>query len=89
MKHLRLVTLLITSLAVLLLVAAQCAPAATPAPPAEEPQQEAAKEEAAPAGEKVKIVHWSMFSEGEPLQQLLDQATKDFMAENPDIEVEV
>jgi ABC-type glycerol-3-phosphate transport system substrate-binding protein len=29
-----------------------------------------------------------MFSEGEPLQKLLDQATKDFMAENPDIEVE-
>ncbi len=88
MKHLRWVTLLITSLMVVGLIAAQCAPA-TPAPPAEEPKEEGAKEEAVPAGEKVKIVHWSMFSEGEPLQQLLDQATKDFMAENPDIEVEV
>jgi len=42
-----------------------------------------------PAEEKVKIVYWSMFSEGEPLQTLLDQATKDFMVENPNIEVEV
>lgn len=39
--------------------------------------------------EKVKIVYWSMFSEGEPLMKLLDQATKDFMNENPNIEVEV
>jgi len=29
-----------------------------------------------------------MFSEGEPLQKLLDQATKDFMVEYPNIEVE-
>jgi ABC-type glycerol-3-phosphate transport system substrate-binding protein len=42
----------------------------------------------APA-EKVKIVYWSMFSEGEPLQTLLKQATEDFMVENPNIEVEV
>ena len=83
MKYVRTVTLVVTVLVMVMLVAAQCAPA-TPAPPAEEPKAE----EAAPA-EKAKVVHWSMFSEGEPLQQLLDQATKDFMAENPDIEVEV
>lgn len=35
-----------------------------------------------------KIVYYSMFSEGEPLQQVLAKATEDFMAENPDIEVE-
>lgn len=35
-----------------------------------------------------KIVYYSMFSEGEPLQQVLQKATEDFMAENPDIEVE-
>jgi ABC-type glycerol-3-phosphate transport system substrate-binding protein len=87
MKYARTVTLVITVLVMVMLIGAQCAPA-TPAPPAEEPQEEAQAEEAAPA-EKAKVVHWSMFSEGEPLQQLLDQATKDFMAENPDIEVEV
>lgn len=38
--------------------------------------------------QKVKIVYYSMFSEGEPLQQVLAQANQDFMAENPDIEVE-
>ncbi len=38
--------------------------------------------------ETAKIVYYSMFSEGEPLQQVLAQATQDFMAENPDIEVE-
>jgi raffinose/stachyose/melibiose transport system substrate-binding protein len=92
MKHLRLVTLLVTSLVVMLLVAAQCAPA--PAAPSGQPAQQAteqgaAQTEAPAAGEKVKIVYWSMFSEGEPLQQLLDQATKDFMAENPNIEVDI
>lgn len=35
-----------------------------------------------------KIVYYSMFSEGEPLQQVLAQASEDFMADNPDIEVE-
>ncbi len=46
---------------------------------------------AAPAAQedKVKIVYWSMFSQGEPLMLVLDQATQDFMAENPDIEVEI
>jgi raffinose/stachyose/melibiose transport system substrate-binding protein len=39
--------------------------------------------------EKVTIVYWSMFSEGEPLMQLLDAATKDFMTENPNITVEI
>lgn len=41
-----------------------------------------------PPAEKVKIVYWSMFSEGEPLMKVLDQATKDFMVEFPNIEVE-
>jgi ABC-type glycerol-3-phosphate transport system substrate-binding protein len=35
-----------------------------------------------------KIVYDSMFSEGEPLQQVLQKATEDFMAENPNIQVE-
>lgn len=78
-------TLVIASLLVLLL-ATQCAPA-TKAPPAETPTPKEKPTEK-PA-EKVKIVYWSMFSEGEPLQQLLDQATQDFMNENPDIEVEI
>jgi raffinose/stachyose/melibiose transport system substrate-binding protein len=38
--------------------------------------------------EKVKLVYYSMFSEGEPLQQVLAQAAQDFMAENPDIDIE-
>src|SRR5579871_423628 len=40
------------------------------------------------SAQKAKIVYYSMFSEGEPLQQVLGQATQDFMKENPDIEVE-
>jgi raffinose/stachyose/melibiose transport system substrate-binding protein len=40
------------------------------------------------AAQKAKIVYYSMFSEGEPLQQVLEKATQDFMAENPNIEVE-
>lgn len=62
-----------------------CAPA--PATP-ETSQPPAAGETPKPVEEKVKIVYWSMFSEGEPLQKLLDQATKDFMVEYPNIEVE-
>jgi ABC-type glycerol-3-phosphate transport system substrate-binding protein len=42
----------------------------------------------AATAQKTKIVYYSMFSEGEPLQQVLAQATQDFMTENPDIEVE-
>ena len=80
-----LLTLVIASL-LLSLVATQCAPATT-APPAEKPTAEEKPTEK-PA-EKVKIVYWSMFSEGEPLQRILKQATEDFMEENPDIEVEV
>jgi ABC-type glycerol-3-phosphate transport system substrate-binding protein len=38
--------------------------------------------------QKAKLVYYSMFSEGEPLQQVLAQATQDFMTENPDIEIE-
>lgn len=63
----------------------------SPAPgsaPAESASQPAPAGAASQSGEKVKIVYWSMFSQGEPLQQLLEQANKDFMAENPDIEVE-
>jgi raffinose/stachyose/melibiose transport system substrate-binding protein len=41
------------------------------------------------AQETGEIVYFSMFSEGEPLQQVLQQATEDFMAENPDIDVEI
>jgi len=61
-------------------------PTATQAPATQPP---AGSVTSAPPAEKVKIVYWSMFSEGEPLQQVLDQATKDFMAENPNIEVDI
>jgi ABC-type glycerol-3-phosphate transport system substrate-binding protein len=40
-------------------------------------------------GGKTKIVYWSMFSTGEPLQQLMQAATDKFMKENPDIEVQI
>lgn len=40
-------------------------------------------------GEKTKIVYWSMFNQGEPLQVVLQQITDEFEAENPDIEVEI
>jgi raffinose/stachyose/melibiose transport system substrate-binding protein len=78
-------TLVIVSL-LILLVAPRCAPA-TKAPPVETPTLK--EEPTEKPAEKVKIVHWSMFSPGEPLQLVLEQATKDFMQENPDIEVEV
>ena len=78
----------------LLVSCAQETPAVTEpeAPAVVQPEAPAAEEPEAPAAEpaeKVKIVYWSMFSEGEPLQILLDQATKDFMVEFPNIEVEV
>ncbi|MDX6259225.1 MAG: hypothetical protein QOH84_913 [Kribbellaceae bacterium] len=43
----------------------------------------------ADSGGKTKIVYWSMFSTGEPLQQLMQAATDRFMKENPDITVEI
>jgi ABC-type glycerol-3-phosphate transport system substrate-binding protein len=39
------------------------------------------------SGGKVKIVYYSMFSVGEPLQQLMQAATDRFMKENSDIQV--
>src|SRR6266511_2612585 len=68
-----------------LFVAVQCGGPVTQAPPG---QPTAAGGQAQPAG-KVKLVHWSMFSDGEPLQKILATATDDFMKENPDIQVEV
>ncbi len=38
--------------------------------------------------EKSKIVYWSMFSQGENLQEILDPAISEFMTENPGVEVE-
>lgn len=78
----------------MMLFMVQCAPAAPAAPAAatQAPAAAAAEPTQAPAAapaEKSKVVYWSMFSEGEPLQQILDQATKDFMAENPNVEVEI
>ena len=78
----------------LLVSCAQATPAVTEpeAPAVVQPEAPAAEEPEAPAAEpaeKVKIVYWSMFSEGEPLMLLLDKATKDFMVEFPNIEVEV
>ena len=37
--------------------------------------------------QSTRIVYFSMFSEGEPLQQVLQKVTDDFMAANPDIQV--
>jgi raffinose/stachyose/melibiose transport system substrate-binding protein len=81
-KHLWIYLLLAIMVVVL---CTSCAPASQPAAPSETGESE---EDAAPA-EQVKIVYWSMFSEGEPLMQALDQATKDFMLEYPNIEVEI
>lgn len=39
--------------------------------------------------QSTRIVYFSMFSEGEPLQQVLQKVTDDFMAQNPDIQVEI
>ncbi len=41
------------------------------------------------SAQSTRIVYFSMFSEGEPLQQVLQKVTDDFMAENPDIQVEI
>ncbi|HUV08556.1 MAG TPA: ABC transporter substrate-binding protein [Spirochaetia bacterium] len=38
--------------------------------------------------EKAKVIYWSMFSQGETVQQILEPAISEFMAENPNIEVE-
>jgi len=67
-------------LTVFTFVAAQCTAGPVPAQPTQASGQ--------PAG-KATIVYWSMFSEGEPLMKVLDQATKDFNKDNPDIEVQV
>lgn len=66
----------------------QCTPAPAPEPETGPSESGDSEDVAAPA-EKVKIVYWSMFSEGEPLMLELDQATKDFMVEYPNIEVEI
>lgn len=66
------------------------APAATQPPAATAVPAGGEQPTTAPAaGEKAKIVYLSMFSEGEPLQKALAQATADFMKENPNIDVEI
>jgi len=94
-------SVLIAVMSIFVMVAAQCSPApaapAAPAAPSQAPagqqaQPTAASQPAAsavPAGQKTKVVYWSMFSEGEPLQKILAQAIDDFQKENPDIQVEV
>jgi raffinose/stachyose/melibiose transport system substrate-binding protein len=59
-------------------------PAASGAAPAASSQPAAS-----PAAENVKVVYWSMFSEGEPFQVILADAIKSFQAENPNISVDV
>lgn len=44
---------------------------------------------ARPATKKVTIVYWSMFSEGEPLQVVLANATAKFEKKHPNIHVEI
>lgn len=39
--------------------------------------------------DQVRIVYWSMFSSGEPLQEILEEATERFMDENPNIVVDI
>jgi len=85
-KHLW-INLLLAIMVVVLFT--QCAPASQPASQPEAPSESGGSEEVTAPAEKVKIVYWSMFSEGEPLMQELDQATKDFMLEYPNIEVEI
>lgn len=38
---------------------------------------------------QTRIVYWSMFSPGEPLQVMLEEATEQFMEENPDIVIDI
>jgi raffinose/stachyose/melibiose transport system substrate-binding protein len=65
-----------------------CQPAATPAP--EKPADTAATE--APAvvsGEKVELVFWSMWNEGENQATAITNAIKEFEAKNPNITIKV
>src|SRR5262245_34379779 len=90
---------LVTVVLVAVLIA--CAPAAAPtsapatsapatsAPAAQATTAPTAAATAATAGEKTTIVYLSMFSQGESYADVLDKATKDFMAENPDIDVKI
>jgi raffinose/stachyose/melibiose transport system substrate-binding protein len=39
--------------------------------------------------DQVRIVYWSMFSTGEPLQVMIEEATERFMDDNPNIVVEI
>jgi len=89
MKHTKSVWFNLVMAVLVVLLFVQCTPAtpAAPAEPTKAPAPGEATKAPAPA-EKVKIVYWSMFSEGEPLMKALDQATKDFMVEYPNIEVE-
>lgn len=76
-------------LVAVLFVTAQCSGPVSSTPAAQPTAASGAQPTAAAAGAKTKIVYWSFFSEGEPLQIVYDKATKDFMAENPDIQVEI
>jgi raffinose/stachyose/melibiose transport system substrate-binding protein len=40
-------------------------------------------------GDKTKVVYWSEFNKGEPLQVLLQKIADDFEAENPKIDIEI
>lgn len=70
----------------MLFVVTQCSGPVSQSPTA---QPTTAGGQATPSAGKVKIVYWSFFSEGEPLQIVYNKATQDFMKENPDIEVEI
>ena len=87
-------SLVIVTIAMILL--ASCGPQPTEppeeveAPPAEEeapPEEEEAPPEEAEEG--VAIVYWSMWNESEPQGQVLSQAIEDFEAANPNITVDV
>ena len=98
MKHIKPVWFNLVMAVLAALLFAQCAPVApvTPAVPTQAQAPAVVTNAPAPvdvtkapvAAGKVKIVYWSMFSEGEPLMQLLDKSTKDFMVEYPNIQVE-
>lgn len=77
-------------LALLVLSLAACGGASAPAEeaPADAPAEEAASdEEAAPAGDAVELVFWSMWNEAEPQAMVIQGWIDEFEAQNPNITI--
>lgn len=57
--------------------------------PVAEPGAEEGAESGGGGGSSNQVVYWSMFSTGEPMQQILQDCSDRFVEENPDIDVEI